>query len=233
MPSVISEDQIDSLVKAAQSGTPVNLVDDQQGTQTQAVQTQPPSPPSQDQLQQPPEVQQAIDKIVQGTGAKQPVPEKPSGWGDFVRGFDELAKTGGGIISLLGDLTGSDSTMQAGDEIFQKYKFQSELHPPAVGSFTNIGGVGDALLYTREAILGNAAMFIPGMVTGGIGSSVGEKLVGEMVENLAAKVGEEEAAKQVAKRIVIGRMFKSAEDLGTKTGVTAAGQEIGASAGAC
>ena len=147
------------------------------------------------------------------------------------RGWDQLMGTGYGLMGLMAEglakVTPSETYAQmlrrTSDWGLQGYleKMDSAGNKPAViGSYENIridDGVGsfvtDVAHYAVEAVAENIPMFLPSMVTGGVGAAVArkgaEKLVQKMVADGVAKgltkeVAEKAASKFVAKQVAKG-----------------------------
>lgn len=134
--------------------------------------------------------------------------------GDVSRGGSQLKQLGYGLGAMAADVVGADETAQnwlnryidIGQDI-------QETNAPTIGTFRNIHGVDDAVRYGIEAVGENAAMFLPSLVTGGIGAIAARKLaqkgLAEVVESQVAKgvardVAEREALGQVAKAGMVG-----------------------------
>lgn len=135
---------------------------------------------------------------------KPTIPNEPSAWGDVLRGIDNLQAVGGGLASLLGNVSRIQSLEDWGMEVYHRNQSEARMNPAAVGSYENIEDTGDLLKYAREAVFENLAMFAPSMVTGGIGGIVARKTANTIVANLAEKMAADQVAKFVAKRVFVG-----------------------------
>lgn len=195
----ITKEQIDALAEAAQSGEPVigdALVNENGDTY---------GPPS----RAPKEVTDFLADYALG---KQDPVEKPSVAGDLIRGIDNLQSIGGGLGALVGNLANLRSVEDWGMEVYRSNEFQASRNPRGVPTYEDIGGMGDAIKYVEQGVMENLPMFVPSLVTGGIGAiaarsaAVGfvEKAIAEQVaKGLTKQAAEEVVSKIVAKRIGI------------------------------
>jgi hypothetical protein len=136
--------------------------------------------------------------------AKTATPNKPSLIGDIARGIDNLQSTGGGLVELLGNATDIKGMEEWGHAVRSLNDAEAEMNPAAVGTYKNIHGPGSLLRYATEAILENAPLFLPSVITGGMGGIIGRVSAETLVKNMAATMTEEQVAKLVAKRVMIG-----------------------------
>lgn len=140
--------------------------------------------------------------------------DEPSLINDVQRGARNLQATGFGLAALAADATGYD---EAADKMLAKYVETTNNNlrdnPAAIGSYKNVETLGDAGRYAVEAVLENAAMIIPSLVTGGIGAMAArkgaEKIVGGMISQQVAKgvareVAERNALAFIARRATMG-----------------------------
>lgn len=144
-------------------------------------------------------------------------PEADTGQGriskSLERGVEGLKATGYGLAALGADVVGAEDF---GTSMLEKYK-QTEAKAQALASdvptYKDIHSFGDAGKYAVDAVFENLIMFLPSLVTGGIGAAVArkgaEKLVADMVakkmtEGLAKEAAEKAAAEMIAKRIALG-----------------------------
>src|SRR3990167_7461709 len=130
-------------------------------------------------------------------------------WDDFVRSIDNMQGIGYGLTGIVGDKFDSDELRSFGFEGYQKNLEEASERAPRVGSFTNIKGLGDAGVYAIETVAENLIMFVPGLLTGGVGGIVGgqiaKKMATKMVEGTVAALAKDigqEAAEQAVKQMV-------------------------------
>lgn len=192
MAAPLTDDELDALIpspnaSAASAGTPAS------SGQPLVNESQPPGGDLGDE---------EIAKLIPSSNA--PKRNEPSLVGDVLRGIDNLQSLGGGLVSLLGNATGMQDAEDWGMEVYHRNEAQAQQNPAAIGSYENIHGGGDLLRYAAEAVLENLPMFVPSLVSGGIGGMVAKKTAETYVRNLAARLTEEQVAKLVAKRIFIG-----------------------------
>lgn len=142
-----------------------------------------------------------------------PKPNKPSMVGDVLRGIDNLQSTGAGLVELIGNASGWNSVEEWGSNVRALNEAEAQRNPAAIGSYTNVHGWGDAARYAVEGVLENLPMFVPSMVSGGVGGLIArktaegfvEKVIAEQVaKGLSVQAAKEAAAKMVAKRVFLG-----------------------------
>lgn len=129
--------------------------------------------------------------------------------GDFVRGLKqsghELLGTGYGMLGLAGAGTGIDALKAWGLEKAKERFDASEALGKPTDQLEGIGSVGDAADYLQRGLGYVAGQAIPSIVTGGVGSLIGKKLVAEGVKNAARQTAyglmETGVAPQVAEGI--------------------------------
>ena len=133
--------------------------------------------------------------------------------GSLARGTDNLQAIGYALGSMGADVAGGEGWRDGLMKEVQRNLREAEENPAAVGTFKNIDSFGDAGQYAVEAIFENLPMFLPSMVTGGVGSTLArkgaEKLVADMIKvqvgkGIARDVAENQAARLIAKRIELG-----------------------------
>ena len=129
------------------------------------------------------------------------------------RGGHQLKGIGGGLLSLAGEAVGLDDLADYGLDVYTESMEDAKEYEAEVGSFRNIESFGDAGTYAVEAIFENLPMFLPSLVTGGVGAMVArkgaetlvKKLVSDQVSKGVGKEAAERAAvKAVQKRVTIG-----------------------------
>ena len=159
-----------------------------------------------------------LDHLISEQAKTNPVQE-PSVMGDLYRGIDNLEGSGGGLVSLLGNMSGLKSVEDWGMDIYKANQFQSSRNPAKIGDWENIHGIGDGLKYAEEGIMENLPMFVPGMVTGGIGTLTAknlakgwlEKTVAEQVaKGMTEEAAKTFAAKTVAKKVALSSAISAA-----------------------
>lgn len=133
---------------------------------------------------------------------------------DVRRGVDSVGNLGVGIAALGADLVGADDTA---DDLLARYIRNEEesaaKNPAVIGTYKNIEDLGDAGRYAVEAIGENLPMFLPSLLSGGVGAlaarKVAERGVASFVEAQVAKgvardIAEKQAAQLVARRATAG-----------------------------
>ena len=140
--------------------------------------------------------------------------------GSLLRGVDQLQATGYGLAAIGGDVVGSESISDWGIEGYERNQAEAAENKAAVGSYENIrtdsvgNFAGDFGQYAVEAVFENLPMFLPSLVTGGIGAAVARKGAEELVEKVVAtKIKEglsEVAAKKAAESMIKKRIAKGA-----------------------
>lgn len=160
---------------------------------------------------------QEILAHLQSAPAAPPAPEEDTGQGriskSLERGVEGLKSTGYGLAALGADVVGAKDF---GTSMLEKYK-QTEARAQELASdvptYKDIHGFGDAGKYAVDAIFENLPMFLPSLVSGGVGAAVARKgaesLVADMVakkigEGLGKDAAEKAAAEMVAKRVAVG-----------------------------
>lgn len=164
-----------------------------------------------------PDRQQPVD--VNSVARKKPGVMEQAG-DDFGRGVDNLKALGYGAAGLAADASGND---EAADRFLTEYvAIQDDIaknNPATIGTYKNVGSLGDAGRYAIEAVMENLPMMLPSLVSGGVGAQIAkkgaERLVGGMIESQVAKgvareVAEQQAAKFVVKRITLGSVAGAA-----------------------
>lgn len=131
-------------------------------------------------------------------------PPKPEGTdGDFVRGvkqsWQELQGTAAGAVGLAGAGLGIDRMKDWGLDVAQEKFAKSAAMGRPYDSLENIEGVGDAVDWTQRGLGYVGAQAIPAILSGGIGSVVGKKLVQKGIEELLKKGLTKEAEKLAVK----------------------------------
>jgi len=148
-----------------------------------------------------------------------PVEKKPeTGFIPSVkRGAAQTGMLLGDILpAMAGKLVGADE--YAAKQMQEAAKTQEEIakkYPAEIASYTDIKGIGDALVYAKEAIGEALPSLIPSLFTGGTASILGRGAVA------AAQSAAEKAVMTQAARGLVGEELKQAA---TKAGVQAARQ---------
>ena len=159
---------------------------------------------------------------------QQPKPNEPSVGGDLARGIDELTASGGGLISLLGNLAGNKTAEDWGMDIYKAQQFQASRNPARVGDYENVHNFSDLMKYAEEGIVSNLPMFLPGMAVSGIGGiaarSAGKAIMASLVEEQVAKGLGQKAAQEAAAKIVAKRIAMASASSGV---VSTSPQEMG------
>ena len=167
------------------------------------------------------QLREAVAKSKNGqpylTPEEEPTPVVDTGQGrvskSLERGLENLKSTGYGLGVLAADTIGADDLAKSALEGYKRTSKAAGELASDVASYKDIKGFGDAGKYAVDAVFENLAMFLPSLVSGGIGAIVArksaEKLVAGMVaekvgQGVAKELAEKEAAKFVAKRVAIG-----------------------------
>ncbi|MCC7015793.1 MAG: hypothetical protein IT564_01130, partial [Rhodospirillales bacterium] len=146
---------------------------------------------------------QAIDDTVRSSTAGKAL----------IRGGLQLKGVGQGLGLLGADFFGADEIARDLLEGYQGTQKELEAVKSDVPSYKDIDSLGDLGTYAVDAVFENLPMFIPGLVTGGVGAAIArkgaeklvEKIVAEQVAKGVAKdAAEKIAAREVMKRITIG-----------------------------
>lgn len=182
-----------------------------------------------------------------------PDTQAPNTDGRFVkgvkRGAHNLASTGYGLAAVGADLVGADGVRDKMIAGFQDQNKQAEAIQSDVPSYTDIrtDGVGnfltDAGKYAVDAFAENIPMFIPSLVTGGLGAvaaapgrAAAEKLIeGSIAKHVATLAGEglvgAEARKVAEARAAeeVGKHIAKRTGMGAAAGAypSSAGMEVG------
>ncbi len=128
--------------------------------------------------------------------------EAPKGESGFI---PSIKRGGRGLASLATDIIPAMVGKATGNEEYAKkqlaeaaaYQKETErLYPAEIASYKDIGGVGDALTYIKEAIGEAIPSLIPSLITGGVGG-------------IAAR-GATAAATQAAERIAVQEVTRAA-----------------------
>lgn len=135
---------------------------------------------------------------------------------DLKRGANNLKSLGVGAAAVATDALGLDATT---DKLLATYvqmaNDNARDNPAAIGSYKKIKSLGDAGKYAVEAVLENAAMIIPSVVSGGVGAAAARKgaeaLVAGMIEKQIAggvtrQIAEANAAKFIMTRVTQGSL---------------------------
>ena len=103
------------------------------------------------------------------------------------RGVEGLKSTGYGLAALGADVVGAKDF---GTSMLEKYK-QTEARAQELASdvptYKDIHGFGDAGKYAVDAIFENLPMFIPSLVSGGVGAAVARKGAESLVADMVVK----------------------------------------------
>ena len=156
------------------------------------------------------------EKFNEQIGYKPPAPDKgvfTTAKESLYRGGHQLKAIGGGLASLAGEASGLDDLADWGIEVYTSSMEDAKDYKAEVGTFRNIENLGDAGTYAIEAIFENLPMFLPSLITGGVGAFAAKQgaqiLVKKLVADQIAKgatrqVAEKAALKAVQKRVAIG-----------------------------
>ncbi|OWY39386.1 hypothetical protein CEK28_08690 [Xenophilus sp. AP218F] len=148
---------------------------------------------------------------------------------DFGRGMGNLKAMGSGLVAAAADIAGADGIADAALRDYIETSRRNDIdHPSVIGSYKNIGSLGDAGRYAVEAVMENLPMFLPSLVTGGaslIAARQGaEAMVTKIVaEQMAKKVGRAAAEKAAVKAVERHIMARAAAG----TGLASTGMETG------
>lgn len=148
---------------------------------------------------------------------------------DVRRGVDSVENLGVGLAALGADIVGADDTA---DDLLARYIQNEEesaaRNPAVIGTYKNIESLGDAGRYAVEAIGENLPMFVPSLVSGGVGTiaarKVAERGVVNFIESQVAKgvardVAEKQAAQLVVRRATAGAAAgAAASSIGMESG---------------
>jgi hypothetical protein len=149
--------------------------------------------------------------------------QRPGVGGQFVndlgRGVDQLQAIGYGLAGMAGDAVGADGVADWGLAGYKRNMEEAKANPPVIGTYRNIatdslGNFGaDVGRYAVEAVAENLPMFLPSLMTGGIGALAARRaatgVVADLVEQkvaqgLTREAAEKAAGEMVARRIAAG-----------------------------
>jgi len=145
-------------------------------------------------------------------------------------GFIPSIKRGGrGLASLATDIIPAMVGKATGNEEYAKkqlaeaaaYQKETErLYPAEIASYKDIGGVGDALTYVKEAIGEAIPSLIPSLVTGGVGG-----IAAQTAKTAAMQAAERIAAQEVARAATKNVLTKETLDSIRDTAISAGAKE--------
>jgi hypothetical protein len=130
--------------------------------------------------------------------------------GDVARGVDQLQAMFYGAGAAVGDVVGSEDLVDWGIEGYERNMAEASKNAATIGTYKNIKDVGDAGRYAVEAIFENLPMFLPSLVTGGVGAYVGRAVAQRAVKTLTADI--------IAKKMAQGWTQEAAEKLAQHAG---------------
>lgn len=136
-------------------------------------------------------------------------PPKPKGGdGDFVRGvkqsWQELQGTAAGAVGLAGAGLGIDRMKDWGLETAEEKFAKSAAMGKPSDSLEGIEGIGDAVDWTQRGLGYVGGQALPALLSGGIGTIVGKKLVEKGIQELLKKGLKDEAEKLATKAMMRG-----------------------------
>ncbi|MBU2708866.1 PLxRFG domain-containing protein [Zooshikella marina] len=114
-------------------------------------------------------------------------------------GWNQLQGLGGGLLALAGDAFNNEPMRQHGMKQYVSEMSRAQALRGDTPTFTNIGGVGDAVdwtLYTTGELLPTMAGAV---ISGGVGAPIGKKVVEESAKKLLKNKLSSEAIKQLGK----------------------------------
>ena len=130
--------------------------------------------------------------------------------GDIARGTDQLHAMFYGAGAAVGDIVGSEDLVDWGIQGYERNMAEASKNAAAIGTYKNINDIGDAGRYAVEAIFENLPMFLPSLVTGGVGAFVGRKVAERAVKSVTADI--------ISKKMAQGWSKESAERLAQTAG---------------
>jgi hypothetical protein len=161
-------------------------------------------------------------------------------------GFIPSIKRGGrGLASLATDIIPAMVGKATGNEEYAKkqlaeaaaYQKETErLYPAEIASYKDIGGVGDALTYVKEAIGEAIPSLIPSLVTGGVGG-IAAQTAKTAAMQAAERIAAQEVARAATKNVLTKETLDSIKDAAISEGAKEAQkialkyQAVGAVAG--
>ena len=149
--------------------------------------------------------------------------EGPKGESGFIpsikRGGRGLASLATDIIpAMVGRATGNEEYAKKQLEEAAAYQKETErLYPAEIASYKDIGGVGDALTYIKEAIGEAIPSLIPSLVTGGVGGIAARGLTTAATQ-AAERTAVQEVTRAAAKNVLTKETLDSIRDAAISAG---------------
>ena len=153
---------------------------------------------------------------------KEVVPEE-KGESGFIpsikRGGRGLASLATDIIpAMVGRATGNEEYAKKQLEEAAAYQKETErLYPAEIASYKDIGGVGDALTYIKEAIGEAIPSLIPSLVTSGVGGIAARGLTTAATQ-AAERIAVQEVTRAAAKNVLTKETLDSIRDAAISAG---------------
>jgi DNA repair protein RadC len=140
-----------------------------------------------------------------------------------ISGVDQLQAIGGGLVSMVGDVVGVDSLRDWGIETYKRNIEEAKVNEARIGRYEDIENIGDAFDYVMHGIGSALPMFVPSMVSGGVGAIAARK---------AAEAGVKKfLSERVSKSVATGLTEKAAAKLAAQQGSKYAAYGLGAGVG--
>lgn len=122
------------------------------------------------------------------------------------QGWQQLEALGGGLAAVVGDVVGSESLSDWGLETYQKNMEEAKEFEGNVMRYEDIESAEDAFDYAMHGIGTVLPMFVPSLLSGGVGAVIAKRVVQQAVtkhvaKSVAAGMAAKEAAKLAAKEI--------------------------------
>lgn len=149
--------------------------------------------------------------------------EGPKGESGFI---PSIKRGGRGLASLATDIIPAMVGKATGNEEYAKkqlaeaaaYQKETErLYPAEIASYKDIGGVGDALTYIKEAIGEAIPSLIPSLITGGVGGIAARGATAAATQ-AAERIAVQEVTRAAAKNVLTKETLDSIRDAAISAG---------------
>jgi hypothetical protein len=165
-------------------------------------------------------------------GRTPPRTEEEPGWANPLKefgkgtaaGVDQLQALGGGLTAMAGDVIGSDKLWDWGLEVYDRNLQEAEQNKARVGSYKDVGGVGEAIDYAAHGVGTLVPMIVPSLLTGGVGGILARRIatrgVSSFMERQVARGVAKGLTEAQAKAAALGRATTLGQGLGALTSST-------------
>jgi hypothetical protein len=140
-----------------------------------------------------------------------------------ISGVDQLQAIGGGLVSMVGDVVGVDSLRDWGIETYKRNIEEAKVSEARIGRYEDIENIGDAFDYMMHGIGSALPMFLPSMVSGGVGAIAARKAAESGVKKFLSE--------RISKSVATGLTEKAAAKLAAQQGAKYASYGLGAGVG--